>query len=209
MLVGGLVGGGLIFQQFQFSDASTEGTAVPSVERPVFANENESSPAVEKPGFYKDVRYGVSIYYPEVWELRKPSRNYPPDVLAATKDLFQLIISNQDDSYVENILVKIEQVTDDSLYVGEYANLQVERIRQIGTFNIDGDRVIDLNGQPAREIIYSGHDGEYAIKRKRIIAGPALPGDYFFLITYTADQNDYDKYLSDVEHVFSSISLLK
>ena len=129
--------------------------------------------------------------------------------LAATKDLFQLIVSNEDDSYRENILVKIEQVADDSLFLDEYANLQVARIRQIGTFSIESDQRIELNGQPVRQIIYSGNDGEYDLKRKRIIAGPALPGDYFFLITYTADQRDYEKNMPDIEQVFNSILLLK
>ena len=216
LLVGGLVGGGyLIFQQFQSPVALTPGAVAPSVERPVFANQEDPYPSVEQPGFYKDVRYGISVRFPEAWELRKPSRNYPPDVFAATKDLFQLIISSEDnsyiedDSYIENILVKIEQVTDDNLFLDDYANQQVARIRQIGTFNIESDQRIDLNGQSAREIIYSGHNGEYNLKRKRIIAGPALPGDYFFLVTYTANQRDYEKYMPDIEQVFNSILLLE
>ena len=210
LLVGGLIGGSyFIFQQFQSPLTSTAETVVSSVESPVYANQKEPVTSVEQPGFYKDSRYGISIQFPETWELRKPSRNYPPDVFAATKDLFQLIVSSQDDSYIENILVKIEQVTDDSLFLDEYANLQVARIRQIGTFKIESDQRIELNGQSVRQIIYSGNDGEYDLKRKRIIAGPALPGDYFFLITYTADQRDYEKYIPDIEQVFNSILLLE
>ena len=210
LLFGGLIGGGyLISQQFQSPDTSTPGTILPPVERPVLANQEDPIPSVQQPGFYKDTRYGISIRFPEKWGIRRPSRNYPPDVLAATKDLFQLIVSDEDDSYTENILVKIEQVTDDSLFLDEYANLQVARIRQIGTFTIESDQRIELNGQPVRQIIYAGNDGEYDLKRKRIIAGPALPGDYFFLITYTADQHDYEKYMPDIEQVFNSILLLE
>ena len=78
LLVGGLVGGGsLIFRQFQSSVTSTVGTTLPTVERPVFANQDEPIPAGEQPGFYKDTRYGISIRFPEPWEFRRPSKKLP------------------------------------------------------------------------------------------------------------------------------------
>lgn len=159
-------------------------------------------------GFHKDTRYGISVEYPKSWELREARRDYRPSAFTGTKDLFQLLTPGQGGgSYQENILVKIEQVAEPP-YLDEYADKQVARIKQLGTFSIESQQPIKLGEQSAREIIYSGNDGEYNLRRRRIIAEPKIKDDYFLLITYTADINDYDRYLSDVNRVFESITLL-
>ncbi|NEQ39922.1 MAG: hypothetical protein F6K40_28230 [Okeania sp. SIO3I5] len=157
----------------------------------------------------KSARYGIDISYPKSWELREPAINYPPSVLGATKDLFQFLAPDSGEgSYQENILVKIEQI-ERPFSLDEFADAQVGRIRQLGTYTIESDQKVNLNGSDVREIIYSGNNGQYFLKRKRIIAEPKLPGDYFILITYTADQEDYDVYLSEVDRIFKSVELLE
>ena len=158
---------------------------------------------------HRDERYGIRVAYPDAWELREPGQNYPPSALTGTKDLFQILMPDrEDDSYRENILVKIEQV-DDPPFLDEYADSQIARINQIGTFRVESDRTIQLGESSAREIVYAGDDGEYDLKKKRIIVEPKTPDDYFFLITYTADRGDYEEHLPEVEKAFESIELLK
>lgn len=157
----------------------------------------------------KSARYGINISYPESWELREPAINYPSNVLGATKDLFQFLAPDSGQGfYQENILVKIEQI-DQPFSLDEFADAQVGRIKQLGTYTIESDRKVKLNGSDVREVIYSGDNGEYFLKRKRIIAEPKLPGDYFILITYSADQEDYNVYLSKVDGIFKSVELLE
>lgn len=157
---------------------------------------------------YKNPSYGISVKYPKSWELRKPSKNYPPSALTGTKDLFQLVPPSQSGtSYLENILVKIEQVESNSFLDG-YVDSQVARINQIGTYEIDSDQNISVNKQSAREIIYSGNNDEYDLTRRRIILTPKAQDDYFILVTYTSDSNDYEQYLPEVEQVVNSINLL-
>lgn len=165
----------------------------------------------ENPGFAKqaDTRYGISIEYPDQWKLKKPKKDYPPSALTGTKDLFQIFpptSSSGTDSYRPEILVKIEQVVD-TRFIDEYSDQQVSRITQLGTYQIESDRPVPMGDKSAREIIYSGNNGEYRLKRKRWIIEPQEASNYFFLVTYTAEEDDYEKHISEVDKVFKSIDL--
>lgn len=158
---------------------------------------------------YKSNRYGIGLDYPASWGLRTPQQDFPPNSFSATKDLFQLLAPDQGQGdYQENILVKIE-VANTISYLDEYADTQIARIQQIGTYIIESDQAIVLDsGYNVREVIYSGNNGMAYLKMKRIIAEPQLQQDYFILITYIADREDYDIYLFDAEKIFQSIELL-
>lgn len=159
--------------------------------------------------YYKSARYGIGLNYPKSWELREPQEDYPPDVIAATKDLFQILAPETGQGgYRENILVKIEQVADPP-YLDEYADKQAARIRQIGTYTVDSDQKIRLGGNDVRELIYSGDNGEYDLKIRRIIAEPKLPGSHFILITYMADRVDYDTFFLEADKVLKEVDLLE
>ena len=107
-------------------------------------------------------------------------------------------------------MVKVEEVLSQGRpYLDEYVNQQVARIKQLQTFDIITQPVnnIQLGEKPARELIYEGNNGEFHLKRKRIIAQPINRNDSFLLITYTAEVNDYENHLSEVEQIFQSIRL--
>ncbi|WP_017327980.1 hypothetical protein [Synechococcus sp. PCC 7336] len=158
---------------------------------------------------HRNTNYGISVEYPNSWELRRPIENFPPNVLTGTKDLFQLLAPDRNEfSYRANILVKIEQIVP-PVYFDEYAETQIARIKQLGTFSLESDERIQLGDRPAREIVYSGNDGEYSLRRRRIIIEPITPRDYFILITYTSELDDYENNLPDAEKVFASITLLE
>ncbi|NET57355.1 MAG: DUF1795 domain-containing protein [Symploca sp. SIO2E6] len=183
-------------------DGNCSGTTIIPTSTPTNSNSNPNAKSTQK-----NTRYGISLEYPQSLELRE-GKDYPPSALTGTKDLFQLLLPDRGGaSYRANILVKIEQVADPP-FLDEYVNEQVARITQLGTFQVESQQDIKLGQQSAREIIYSGNNGEYNLKRKRIIAAPKTKDDYFLLITYTADINDYDQYLPEVEQVFNSITLL-
>lgn len=161
-------------------------------------------------------REGVTLEYPKSWEFREPSEDLRPNALTGTKDIFQaVVVSDENDSYKENILVKFEYIAEQQdLFLDDYANNQVLRIRQIGTYRIESDNKIEIDGRPAREIVYSGSDGEFDLKRRRVIlADDSNSSDssksHFVLITYTADSDngDYEKYLREVDAIFESIEL--
>ena len=155
--------------------------------------------------------YGISLEYPDTWELRQAKADNRPNALSGAKDLFQFVIPDSEAyNYKPNILVKVEEVPSQGRpYLDDYVNQQVARIIQLGTFNIITEPVnnIQLGEEPARELIYEGNNGEFYLKRKRIIAQPINRNDSFLLITYTADVNDYENHLSKVEKIFESIRL--
>lgn len=158
---------------------------------------------------HSNTRYGIALSYPPSWELRKERQDYPPSALTGQKILFQLLPSNQGDgAYRENIVVKIEQV-EKTPFLDEYANVQHLRIKQLETFVVEDDQKTSIDGQDVREIVYSGNNGQYDLKRKRIIALPKTRSDppYVILITYTADVKDYDEYLPEVAQIIESIQL--
>ncbi|MDJ0581644.1 PsbP-related protein [Crocosphaera sp.] len=192
-LVLGFVGGGLwAFQKLTDNGKEEEETSPP--------------PTSET---YSNSRFGIALSYPPSWELRKERQDYPPSALTGQKNLFQLLAPNQGNGeYRENIVVKIEQV-EKTPFLDTYTNGQKLRITQLGTFEVESNQRMTMDGQDVREIVYSGNNGEYDLKRKRIIALPKTPSvpPYVILITYTADVEDYDKYLPDTEQILQSIKL--
>lgn len=158
---------------------------------------------------HRNTNYRIGLSHPSSWELRKERQDYPPSALTGQKILFQILAPNEKEgSYRENVLVKIEQV-EQTPYLNEYADVQRVRIKQLGTFDVEDDRQITIDGQNAHEIVYSGDNGQYNLKRRRIIVLPKTPSvpPYVLLITYTADVNDYEQYLSEVEQIVKSIQL--
>lgn len=157
--------------------------------------------------YRREGTYGLEVKYSsDIWDLNKGD-DYDPSELTGTRDLIQLVAQDQENSnYKTNIMFKIEQVEEANQSLSEYADTQVFRIQDLETFEIESKNRIDLNGESAYELIYSGDDGEHNLKRKRIIITPqrgsTLP--YFHLITYTSAVENYEQHLKAFNEIVQS-----
>ncbi|MGK7873934.1 MAG: hypothetical protein AB4426_11665 [Xenococcaceae cyanobacterium] len=167
-------------------------------------------PATELKSYKIDDPYAIEVSYSDaLWKLNIGD-DYPPSELTGTRDLIQLVAKNQESfSYKTNIMFKIEQVDQANQTVGEFFETQIFRIKQLGTFKIESQGQIRLNGKNAYEIVYSGDDGEHLLKRRRIIAAPKRDSDvpYFHLVTYTAGVENYEQHLEAFDDLLQSIVL--
>lgn len=154
--------------------------------------------------------YAMEVAYSDnLWDLNLGD-DYPPSELTGTRDLIQLIAKDQNaPAYRTNVMFKIEQVDQADQSLSQYTDTQTFRINQLRTFEVEDKNPITVNGESAYEIIYSGDDGEYPLKRRRVILAPKRDSDvpYFHLITYTSEIENYEKHLEAFNDVLQSVVL--
>lgn len=182
---------------------------------PVTSNSTATPPTEPSPQltpYQRSGQYAIELNYSDdIWQLNEGD-DYPPSALDGTRDLIQLVAKNQDGfQYKTNIMFRIEQVEKSNLPLGEYAQVQEFRIKQLGTFEILNElRLITLaSGNAAYEVVYSGDDGEHFLKRKRIIVQPKRDSNvsYFHLITYTASVERFDEHLATFDELLRSVTV--
>ncbi len=142
---------------------------------------------------YHNAQKGYTIVFPSNWEVKEGFMGLDVFGLSALK--------NSEDKFRENVNVVTEDLRT-PLTLDEYYDLGVKNLSMLLTDfkEIDTGRV-DVNGVPARWIVYDHRMGEV---RARVLQVIMVKGDRAYIITATATPEEFDSYRGSFDTIVKS-----
>ncbi|RUT02527.1 hypothetical protein DSM106972_060050 [Dulcicalothrix desertica PCC 7102] len=150
---------------------------------------------------YENLNYAIKIKYPQNWV-----KNEVEDKTTGELVRFSPYDRNNSDTGAE-VIFEVQPLKR-PLVLSEYTNLKVNEIIQFfPEAKIHESRSITLPNipLPTHEVVYSGKDNKLGIKRKAVWT---VKDNTAYIVTYSATESEYDKYLSTATTMINSLELL-
>jgi hypothetical protein len=156
---------------------------------------------------YENPKFGLTVSYPPTWtvdELRKdpaaPSNN---SIVAIFKSPSQ----GQNDKYLENVIVNIQGPRPDISSLEVYtANSEKAFNNMSDTIKITKSGKDTLAGLPAHQLLYTS-TGIPGLNLEKMQVFTVVNNSTAYVVTYGAEQAEYDKNIQDVEKMINSIKI--
>jgi serine/threonine-protein kinase len=151
---------------------------------------------------YENSNYAIKIKYPQHWVKYEVEDK-------TTGEVARFSPYNRDNSNVGAEVILEIQPLKQPLELSEYTNLKVNEIIQFFPgAKIHESQAVMLPNIPkmtAHQVVYSGKDNKIGIRRKAIWT---VRDNTAYLITYSANESEYEKYLSIATTMINSLELL-
>ncbi|MBD2431273.1 MULTISPECIES: serine/threonine-protein kinase [Fischerella] len=165
----------------------------------IFNPQEQYSPADIEFSIYENPSYSVRIKYPQSWKLQQIGDPFTGDVVK-----FWPRSRGSTNKLTAEVNINVENLKEPTSLV-EYTNLSVNEIVQfLNNARIHDSHPTKLSNLPAHEVIYSGKEEGYNIKRLTIWT---LKNNQVYIITYTAEESEYDKYLEIAQTMINSLTI--
>ena len=144
---------------------------------------------------YENIEHGIDALYPSDWEFKE-------DIMGSLVT-FLSPQENEKDLFRENINITLEDLSEYQIDLKQYNELSIQQLKQfITNIEILSNTTYDGLDQDAYQITFTGKQGQLDLKWKSIIF---LKDKKAYIITYSADIEHYDEYLSYFEEIVNSL----
>ncbi|MBW4641659.1 MAG: protein kinase [Goleter apudmare HA4340-LM2] len=148
---------------------------------------------------YENPRYSIQIQYPLSWKVQPIGDTFTGDVVK-----FWLSPINSTKKPLVEVNINVENVKDSTSLEG-YTNISVNEITQFFTDVVILDsHATKLSDFPAHQVIYSGKEEGYNVKRMAVWT---LRNNKAYIITYKAEESQYDKHLQTAQQMIDSLKI--
>lgn len=148
---------------------------------------------------YENPRYSIQIQYPVSWKVQPIGDTFTGDVVK-----FWLPPTDSTKKSIAEVNINVENVKDPISLEG-YTNISVNEITQFFTdARILDSHATKLSEFPAHQVIYSGKEEGYNVKRMAIWT---LINNKAYIITYKAEESQYDKHLQTAQKMIESLRI--
>ena len=147
---------------------------------------------------YEQSNLGITIKYPQSWQRQDIDNIF-------TKEVVTFLSPLQDkDKFQEKVILSVE---DYSGSLNQSKNDFTKEIKE----RLSAAKIIQVSSttlayKPAFQIIYTGKDEEKDLKLKNWQIW-TLQSNKAYIITYTAQQEEYDKFIPAVEEIIKSFEI--
>lgn len=156
---------------------------------------------------YENPKFGLTVSYPPDWtvdELRNdpaaPSNN---SIVAIFKSPSQ----GQNDKYLENVILNVQGPRSDISSLETYtANSVAAFTNMSDTIKITKQGKDTLAGLPAHQLLYTS-TGIPGLNLEKMQVFTVVNNNTAYVVTYGAEQAEYDKNIQDIEKVINSIKI--
>jgi hypothetical protein len=160
---------------------------------------NSSSKDMEYQGSLDFASYktnNFTISYPKTWQIKSAG-----NIVAFTTSL-----ENKEDTFAENVNISIQDLSTQPMTLDQYTALSKGQIAAaMGASSILSVKRIAIDGKPADEMIYKMNYQGKSLKVKGVWL---IEDKKAYVITYTAEPNKFDKYLSDADKTIKSFKII-
>lgn len=156
---------------------------------------------------YENPKFGLIVSYPPTWsvdELRKdPSTPSNNSIVAIFKSPSQ----GPNDKYLENLIVNIQGPRSDIASLETYTANSVKAFNNMSdTIKITKQGKDTLAGLPAHQLVYTS-TGIPGLNLEKMQVFTVVNNNTAYVVTYGAEQDEYDKNIQDVEKLINSIKI--
>ncbi|MCP6758596.1 MAG: protein kinase [Fischerella sp. CENA71] len=171
---------------------------VPQI-RQIFDPQKQYPLADTKFSIYENPTYSIRIQYPQSWNFQQIGDPFTGDVVK-----FWPHSIGRTKKMTSEVNINVENLKEPTSLV-EYTNSSVNEIVQFLTnARIHDSHPTKLSNLPAHEVIYSGKEDGYNIKRMAIWT---LKDNQVYIITYTAEESEYEQYLEIAQKMINSLTI--
>ncbi|MFN6559078.1 MAG: protein kinase domain-containing protein [Nostoc sp. ChiSLP01] len=167
----------------------------------LFSSTPEKPTVVTNLLIYENLTYRIKIKYPQTWSLKEIGQHN-----TNTTDVAKILSpkKNADKLYQSDLTIEIQDLKQFSS-LDEYTSSRVNEITQfLVNAKIEQSRLSQLANRPAHEVVYSGKEDKYTIKRKAVWT---LNNNKAYIITYAAEESQYDDLLKTAEQMIDSLEI--
>jgi hypothetical protein len=138
---------------------------------------------------------GFGLAYPQSWAMQE---NF-----SQTRILAKSPPENETDDFQENFNVIVMPLAGTGIsqlddFIGQ---TETELATLISDFSLVESNRIEWAGKPAHEFVYTGTQGQYALKWKQRLV---LNSKRAYIFSYTAKVDTYDQYLAPISQILNS-----
>lgn len=147
---------------------------------------------------YESEANGFSISYPDEWEVSERA-SMPGTTTFITP------LQGRDDTFRENVTIVVQGAPADAMTLDEFTELALAQGRElIPRFTVWELRATTLGGNPAQQVVYTGLQGERALRWLQLWT---LVGDQAYIVTYTAEEEEFTAFRSVVQQMIRSMEI--
>ncbi|MHA1300589.1 MAG: PsbP-related protein [Candidatus Helarchaeota archaeon] len=143
---------------------------------------------------YKNKTFNIEIEYPSNWDVIKDGM------------VFLSPLEEPTDDFRENINISVQKLPS-KMSLEEFSELNISELKKIITnFKIvEGPIETKLAGIKANQITFTAVQGKYLLKFMSICT---IKNDNVYVITFTSEEDKYEKYLETVKKMIDSFKIL-
>jgi eukaryotic-like serine/threonine-protein kinase len=158
----------------------------------------KSTPKLSNYKTYESPEYGIKIIYPLNWTKMEQ--------ISGTVVAFLSPAENPSDIFQENIIIFIEDITDESILLDEYTRQSIADLKQRFTDSqiVESTKTI-LSGYPADKIVFTG---VYKKHRMQWMTTYTTINKKLYIITYTAEDSKFYSYEKIADKMIDSFKII-
>jgi hypothetical protein len=142
---------------------------------------------------------GFQIQYPSEWELSLAKQMGSSFILFSP-------LENKEDLFRENVNLIIQDVKGMNIDLEKYAQISESQIKRMMTNSqILESKVLEKNGRSLYHLVYTADMGVYHLK---FMQNYFIQNEKAYVLTFTADQKTYDRYIKVGEEILNTFDLL-
>jgi serine/threonine-protein kinase len=175
------------------------------------AQVNETSDVQSNSTFktYENPNFGLSMSYPSAWSVEE-YRNDPEEPADnSIVVIFKTESQGENDKYLENVIINVQGPTSDIESLETYRKESIQSFRSMSDIKITESMEDTLSGFPAHQLQYTSRlltPTSQDLNLKKIQVFTVLD-NVAYVVTYAAEQAEYDKNVHDAENLIKSIKI--
>lgn len=145
---------------------------------------------------YTNNDYQFDIKYPPNWTRQELNDPITGEIVVFTSPL-----ESDSDLFREKVYLATEYLPSEPITLDEYSQLVLERIELANNSEIRSNFALEIDGLPARAIVYSRQEGGLQLKQMEVFT---IKNDRIYLAIYTAQQAKFDQFLDTADRIIDS-----
>ena len=164
----------------------------------MFIKQQDSEPAIDFTS-YENTDHGFKLDYPEVWS----SQNR--DDFFATGVTFFSPLEAESDNFKERVSVLVENLPSD-VSLDQYTEDSIAEIKKLSDPNAGEAETVNFGAETGRQIVYVGEVNGNMVQRMQTWT---ITNNRAYILTYTAQPENYDDYLPTIEKMIDSFETIQ
>jgi eukaryotic-like serine/threonine-protein kinase len=156
---------------------------------------------------YENPKFGLTLSYPPTWsvdELRKDPTTPSNNSIVA---IFKSPAQGNNDRYLENVIVNVQGPRSDIKSLETYTQNSLKAFNNMSdTIKITKSGTDTLGGLPAHLLEYTSK-GIQGLNLKKMQVFTVVNNNTAYVVTYGAEEPEYQKNLQDVEKLINSAKI--
>ena len=147
---------------------------------------------------YESEANGFRIKYPAEWDVAQ--RASAPGTIT-----FVAPLQDEGDTFRENVTVVVQRVPAGTTTLDEFTETALAQGQEyIPQFTVQESMPTTLGGNPAQQVVYTGVQGDRDLRWLQLWT---LAGDQVYILTYTAEEFEFNAFRSVVQQMIRSMEI--